>query len=60
MIVTIAPMVNPDICEPPYFLKILNYLENDLDEVVFADIFEPVTTVFKVVNNYIYIVSFWQ
>jgi len=32
-------------------------LENDLDEIVFADIFEPVTTVFKVVNNYIYIVA---
>jgi len=32
-------------------------LENDLDEVVFTDIFEPVNTVFKVVNNYIYIVA---
>ncbi len=32
-------------------------LENDLEEVVFADIFEPVNTVFKVVNNYIYIVA---
>jgi len=37
--------------------EIKNELENDLDEVVFADIFEPVTTVFKVVNNYIYIVA---
>ncbi len=32
-------------------------LENDLEEVVFTDIFEPVNTVFKVVNNYIYIVA---
>lgn len=32
-------------------------LENDLDEVVFTEIFEPVNTVFKVVNNYIYIVA---
>jgi len=37
--------------------EIKNELENDLDEVVFTDIFEPVTTVFKVVNNYIYIVA---
>lgn len=37
--------------------EIKNELENDLDEVVFADIFDPVTTVFKVVNNYIYIVA---
>ncbi|MCD6482453.1 MAG: chromosomal replication initiator protein DnaA, partial [Candidatus Izimaplasma sp.] len=32
-------------------------LENDLEEVVFTDIFEPVNIVFKVVNNYIYIVA---
>ncbi len=32
-------------------------LENDLEEVVFADIFEPVNTIFKVVNNYIYIIA---
>ncbi|MCK5761531.1 MAG: chromosomal replication initiator protein DnaA [Candidatus Izimaplasma sp.] len=32
-------------------------LENDLEEVVFTDIFEPVNTVFKVENNYIYIVA---
>jgi len=37
--------------------EIKNKLENDLDEVVFTDIFEPVNTVFKVVNNYIYIVA---
>ncbi len=37
--------------------EIKNELENDLDEVVFADIFDPVNTVFKVVNNYIYIVA---
>ncbi|AIO18278.1 Chromosomal replication initiator protein DnaA [Candidatus Izimaplasma bacterium HR1] len=32
-------------------------LEEDLDEVVFTEIFRPVNTVFKVVNNYIYIVA---
>lgn len=32
-------------------------LNNDLDEIVYAEIFEPVDTVFKVVNNYIYIVA---
>lgn len=37
--------------------EIKNELENDLDEVVFTDIFDPVTTVFKVVNNYIYIIA---
>ncbi len=37
--------------------EIKEKLENDLDEVVFTDIFEPVNTVFKVVNNYIYIVA---
>jgi len=37
--------------------EIKHELENDLDEVVFTDIFEPVSTVFKVVNNYIYIVA---
>ena len=37
--------------------EIKNKLENDLDEIVFADIFAPVNTVFKVVNNYIYIVA---
>jgi len=37
--------------------EIKNDLENDLDEVVFSDIFAPVNTVFKVVNNYIYIIA---
>ncbi len=37
--------------------EIKEKLENDLEEVVFTDIFEPVNTVFKVVNNYIYIVA---
>ena len=37
--------------------EIKTKLENDLEEVVFTDIFEPVNTVFKVVNNYIYIVA---
>jgi len=37
--------------------EIKQELENDLDEVVFTDIFEPVSTVFKVVNNYIYIIA---
>ncbi|MCK5762167.1 MAG: chromosomal replication initiator protein DnaA [Candidatus Izimaplasma sp.] len=37
--------------------EIKQELENDLEEVVFTDIFEPVNTVFKVVNNYIYIVA---
>jgi len=32
-------------------------LRNDLEEMVYAEIFEPVDTVFKVVNNYIYIVA---
>ena len=32
-------------------------LEDDLDEVVFKEIFDPVNTVFKVVNNYIYLVT---
>jgi chromosomal replication initiator protein len=32
-------------------------LEEDLDEVVFTEIFEPVNTVFKVVNNYIYLIA---
>jgi len=37
--------------------EIKQSLEEDLDEVVFTEIFEPVNTVFKVVNNYIYIVT---
>ena len=37
--------------------EIKQSLEEDLDEVVFTEIFEPVNTVFKVVNNYIYIVA---
>ncbi len=37
--------------------EIKEKLENDLEEVVFTDIFEPVNTVFKVVNNYIFIVA---
>jgi len=37
--------------------EIKEELEKDLEEVVFADIFEPVNTVFKVINNYIYIVA---
>jgi len=37
--------------------EIKNDLENDLDNLVFTDIFAPVNTVFKVVNNYIYIVA---
>lgn len=32
-------------------------LENDLEEMVYTEIFEPVDTVFKVVNNYIYLVA---
>jgi len=32
-------------------------LENDLEELVYSEIFEPVDTVFKVVNNYIYIIA---
>lgn len=32
-------------------------LRNDLEEMVYTEIFEPVDTVFKVVNNYIYIVA---
>jgi chromosomal replication initiator protein len=32
-------------------------LQDDLDEVVFQEIFDPVNTVFKVVNNYIYLVA---
>ena len=32
-------------------------LRNDLEEMVYAEIFEPVDTVFKVVNNYIYIIA---
>ncbi len=37
--------------------EIREELHNDLDEIVYAEIFEPVDTVFKVVNNYIYIVA---
>ena len=37
--------------------EIKQSLEEDLDEVVFTEIFEPVNTVFKVVNNYIYLVA---
>lgn len=37
--------------------EIKQSLEDDLDEVVFAEIFDPVNTVFKVVNNYIYLVA---
>jgi chromosomal replication initiator protein len=37
--------------------EIKQSLEEDLDEVVYTEIFEPVHTVFKVVNNYIYIVA---
>jgi chromosomal replication initiator protein len=37
--------------------EIKQSLEEDLDEVVYTEIFEPVNTVFKVVNNYIYIVA---
>ncbi len=37
--------------------EIKEELEKDLEEVVFTDIFEPVNTVFKVINNYIYIVA---
>ena len=37
--------------------EIKHELEQDLDEFVFTEIFEPVNTVFKVVNNYIYIVA---
>ena len=37
--------------------EIKQSLEEDLEEVVFTEIFEPVNTVFKVVNNYIYIVA---
>jgi len=33
-------------------------LENDLEELVYSEIFEPVDTVFKVVNNYIYYSTF--
>lgn len=36
--------------------KIKQELEEDLDSYVFAEMFEPVTTVFEVVNNYIYLV----
>jgi len=32
MIITIAPMVDPNICEPPYFLEILKHIENDLND----------------------------
>ena len=37
--------------------EIKDELQNDLDEIVYAEIFEPVDTVFKVVNNYIYIIA---
>ena len=37
--------------------EIKQSLEDDLEEVVFTEIFEPVNTVFKVVNNYIYLVA---
>ena len=37
--------------------EIKQELENDLDEFVFTEIFEPVKTVFKVSNNYIYIIA---
>ena len=37
--------------------EIKHSLEEDLEDVVFTEIFEPVSTVFKVVNNYIYIVA---
>lgn len=37
--------------------KIKDHLEQDLDNQVFTEIFQPVKTVFKVVNNYIYLVT---
>lgn len=37
--------------------EIKEELRNDLEEMVYAEIFEPVDTVFKVVNNYVYIVA---
>lgn len=37
--------------------EIKHSLQHDLDEVVFKEIFDPVDTVFKVVNNYIYLVT---
>ena len=39
------------------WVEIKASLEEDLDEVVFTEIFEPVNTVFKVVNNYIYLIA---
>ncbi len=37
--------------------EIKQSIEEDLDDVVYTEIFEPVNTVFKVVNNYIYLVA---
>lgn len=37
--------------------EIKQEIEEDLDEFVFTEIFEPVKTVFKVSNNYIYLVA---
>jgi len=37
--------------------EIKQSLEADIDEVVFTEIFEPVNTVFKVLNNYIYLIA---
>ncbi|QMS84945.1 chromosomal replication initiator protein DnaA [Candidatus Xianfuyuplasma coldseepsis] len=37
--------------------EIKQSLEDDLDDEVFTEIFEPVNTVFKVVNNYIYLIA---
>lgn len=37
--------------------EIKQTLEEDLDELVFTEIFDPVNTVFKVQNNYIYLVT---
>jgi chromosomal replication initiator protein len=39
------------------WLNIKELLRNDLDDVVFKEIFDPVNTIFKVVNNYIYLVA---
>lgn len=39
------------------WLDIKEMLRNDLDDVVFKEIFDPVNTIFKVVNNYIYLVT---
>jgi len=39
------------------WLDIKEQLKNDFDLQVYNDIFEPVSTVFKVANNYIYLVA---